>query len=302
MSDETRTNKAYFDAVRSVDFNNPDSISKLKSAADDGNPYAQNEYGKFLFNSEEPNYPEALSYFLMASEQGIDESEFYMGLAYLNGLGTEKDGQAAFKMFMISAEKGFAPAQHYFGLCYKEGISTYADQRIAIRWFKRAADKGHSESYIELGDIYSDLHNPERDYKMAASFYLQAVEANVKGSHYKMGMCYHKGLGVRSIDDTKAAKYFETGIETGDWECEFVLGTMYLKGTGVPRDRGKGMKLISEAASMGSENAKKFLKHETDIISVDTPDEYEIVRLNTPDIIPKYKGAKKRSLLGLIKR
>ena len=54
---------------------------------------------------------EAVRWFRKAADQEEEEAQFYLGQAYLNGLGVDKDDGVAFMWFSRSAEQDYPEAQ-----------------------------------------------------------------------------------------------------------------------------------------------------------------------------------------------
>ena len=294
--------EAYEEAMMLLSVGDEAGVPLIRDAAEEGNPYAMNIYAQLLKNGDmvDRDVTEAHRYFLMSAVQGVDEAQYYVGMAHFLGVGTRQSYRDAIKWFRIAAEKGFPKAQFAMGECYLNGYGVYKDPGFAKLWFTMAADKEYSNARIALGDLYMDLHNPERDYKEGARLYKLAADAGNENAYYKMGMCYRLGKGV-SQSHHKALHYFELGSKSADRECIFMIGVMYDKGQGVKQDRETGREMIVQASQMGSIAARNYLKgklppkKQTNIIVMDT--------LDTPDVVAGFKGADDGSvILGFLRR
>lgn len=274
----------------------------IKEAADSGNPYAMNLYGKILREGDlvDKNLTEAHRYFLLSAEQGIDEAQYYVGMSHYLGLGAKQDYRYAINWFRVAAEKGNPKAQYAMGLCYLNGYGVYKDPGFAKLWFTMSADNGYTAALIALGDMYMDLNNPERDYKESARLYKMAADARDPDAYYKIGICCLQGKGVPH-NIPKAFTYFEQGTEAGNRDCIYQLGLMYEKGSGAEENPELSAELIQRAADMGCLEAKSHIdsrfsvkKHGDIIIEGD---------LDTPDIIAGFKGPEETGgILGLFNR
>ena len=96
----------------------------------------------------------------------VKYAEYYLGLCYKNGYGTEKSLQTAFQNFEKSATKGIKQSQFELGLCYKNGIGTNCSYRFALEWLLKAANQGYAEAQYEVGEMFfnSRLYSIEDAY------------------------------------------------------------------------------------------------------------------------------------------
>jgi TPR repeat protein len=283
-----------------------EGVGYLKDAAEDGNPYAQNDYAKLLYNGNlvHKDVVTAFNTFLNAALQGIDESQFYVGICYFNGSVVARDYDQAEEWFALSAEQGFPRAQYYLGLCFYNGYGTYKDVEVAAGWFRLAADRGVTSAKVAMGDMYSDPNNPERDYSEAYRLYKLGAETGDGSSLFKLGLCYYLGRGTPQ-NYISAAQTFRLGADAGDINSEYMLGVMYDKGLGVEADNNTSVRLLSHAAMAGSKEARDYTDVVATALRVVRPaeiprpntvkafqgDEVSEFDLSTPDIIAKVTGA-----------
>ena len=89
-------------------------VRLIRESADIGNPMAMNVYAKILKEGDivDKDLVEAHRYFLLSAEQGVDESQYYVGMAHFLGVGARQSFKDAIKWFRVSAEKGFPKAQY----------------------------------------------------------------------------------------------------------------------------------------------------------------------------------------------
>lgn len=101
------------------------------------------------------NLNKAFWYFRRYEDVNPDKyAEYYLGLCYKNGYGTEKSPQMAFQNFEKSAKKGIKQSQFELGLCYKNGIGTSCSYRFALEWLLKAANQGYAEAQYEVGEMF----------------------------------------------------------------------------------------------------------------------------------------------------
>lgn len=97
------------------------------------------DQGLAAYNAQD--YRKALPIFYQASAQGFFKADRYIGLAYLNGYGVEKNPEKAFAAFNKAAEKDIT-GQYWLGYCYENGIGTAKNLNKAIEWYQKSAQRG----------------------------------------------------------------------------------------------------------------------------------------------------------------
>lgn len=102
----------------------PQSDSKafayLKEAAEDNDPFAQNE----------------------------------LAFLYASGRGTAKNPQKAFYWYQKSASHGLASAEYSLGQCYLYGFGTTVNTELAKAWLRKAATHGFTPANVLLSSIH----------------------------------------------------------------------------------------------------------------------------------------------------
>ena len=86
----------------------------LKEKADNGDANAQLKVGEMYESGTDvqQSYANAFKYYMLASEQGINEAYNYIGLLYQDGLGVEKNFNEAAKYFKKAADNGYKHANN----------------------------------------------------------------------------------------------------------------------------------------------------------------------------------------------
>ena len=107
--------------------------------------------GKAAFDTEE--YATAITHFMLASDQGNVEAQYYLGKTYFKMYDKETEG---IKWFRKAAENGNAEAQYELGKSYYDGKGLEEDQEEAVKWYRKAAEQGHAEAQYELASCYQD--------------------------------------------------------------------------------------------------------------------------------------------------
>ncbi|MGU3814514.1 tetratricopeptide repeat protein [Vibrio diabolicus] len=99
-------------------------------------------------------YGEAFKYFKLAAENDENKSQFYLGLMYYRGDGTNKDLKKSAYWFLQSAEKGNKDAQFYIGQMYELGEGVLQNDKYSLHWFNLAAKNGQQDAQYKLAVIY----------------------------------------------------------------------------------------------------------------------------------------------------
>ena len=120
----------------------------------EGTPKAQYTLGLTFYSNK--NYRESFKWFRHASEQGLKEAQFMLGVSYIDGKGTKIDNNAAFHLFKKSAYQGYAPSQNNIGYMYKDGSIIKQDYNKAFKWFKKASTQGNMNAQYNLGKLYKE--------------------------------------------------------------------------------------------------------------------------------------------------
>ena len=113
---------------------------------------------------------------------------YYMGLAYLNGVGVEIDGERAEKLLISSMEGGFPEAagklsdMYFLGNGVEQSYETALGymERCTLLWKKRSessGDEGDTESYFKAMDKYADRVRELKDHQKAIDIYSEMESA-----------------------------------------------------------------------------------------------------------------------------
>lgn len=89
------------------------AISLLKQAGDCHNPDALGLLGEYNYNMN--NHKQALQYYQQAADYGDDISAYMAGRMYLEGDGTEKNGELAVKYLQLAVERRMNQANQLLG-------------------------------------------------------------------------------------------------------------------------------------------------------------------------------------------
>ena len=88
-------------------------------------------------------------------------AQYYLGMMYLKGQGTEQDYDKASKWLRSSAEKGIPQAQYNLAQLYMQGKGVPRDHELAYVWFKTGAAHKHEASASGVDEAKQNLNEEQ---------------------------------------------------------------------------------------------------------------------------------------------
>ena len=139
-------------------------------------------------------------------------------MAYLLGIGVEKDYKKAMQQFMISAKDGNEFAQANIGLMYSKGKGVKQDYKSAAEWLNKSAIQGNASAQTSLGYLYDHGEGVDLNHEEAVRLYRLAVDQGYPIAQRNLGFAYKNGTDVAKQDtfiDTSDTVLTEfTGLTT----------------------------------------------------------------------------------------
>ena len=74
------------------------------------------------------------------------EAQYLLGECYIKGKGVKADPAEAVKWYRLAADQGLDEAQYNLGVAYLEGSGVEKDRVEAAKWFRMAADQGMEDA------------------------------------------------------------------------------------------------------------------------------------------------------------
>ena len=123
------------------------------------------------------NLKKAFCYFLRSSRLLHVPSYVYLGEAYLNGKGTERDYGSAVNYLRKSIREDGSPyAKGYLGICYYNGRGVRRNPGKAVELYREAAGHGIGWAWYYLGLCYLDGEGVAADSDKAKESFTLAVK------------------------------------------------------------------------------------------------------------------------------
>ncbi len=178
---ESADNSAYISSLKrriSPDAKLTDIAKKIEAQAFEGIPEAQHDLGALYVAGHgqiKQDLSRAIFWFTEASQNGIANAKYNLGVLNHQGLGTEKNESRAMSLYKDAANMGHPEAQYNLGIAHIEGIGVPYNPKLAAQYFEGSANQGITEAAYNLGLIYENglLGQPQPEealtwYKIAA--------------------------------------------------------------------------------------------------------------------------------------
>ena len=147
----------------------------------------------------------------------------------------------------------------YLGLAYLDGIGVASDVDKAVTLLEKAGQAGYDRAYNVLGNMYKQGGNGVRqDFRKAYHYYCTGAERGHNMCIYYKGLMQYKGLGCRQ-DYKEAAMTFLTSANDRDANSLYMLGLCSRNGYGLAKDSAAALFCLQRAARMHCPEASEGL-------------------------------------------
>jgi len=178
------------------------------------NPRAMAHFEAGVAALEADDLPLAYEEFLAAATAGHADSQFNVALMHEQGIGVEKDEEAAVAWYAEAASQGHAAAQYNLGVLYENGRGTEIDFARANEWYRKAAVQGDALAIGNLGMLYVRGEGVRED--RIAGVALLIVSATLDPSpenHAKQNLASIRGLTAELVGEAQALAMELMGAE-----------------------------------------------------------------------------------------
>lgn len=191
--------------------------SYFEQAADKGCTLAMINLGNIAEDAE--YYEDAYKWYRMAYVLGDIRGQFNYANMYYWGWYVPQDYAFAFRLFYENAHDwNDAEACWGVGHMLQEGLGVDKDEEAAVHWFARGEELGDSYCATELGRCYClGLGAPKND-ELGLKYYLEGAERGDSLAYANIGYAYEIGQGVAKSEHL-ALYYYEKGAELGEEHC-----------------------------------------------------------------------------------
>ena len=130
---------------------------------------------KYAFRSGQ--YAQAIAQFQRLAAQDDPEALYWLGFAFANGFGVQRDDTVAAVWFQRGAELGYAPAEREYGLACAQGNGAPRSDKVAADWYRKAATQGDARAQFYLAMSY-DRGAGVPQYPVLAYVWLMVAKKN----------------------------------------------------------------------------------------------------------------------------
>jgi TPR repeat protein len=208
---------------------------------------------------------EAAGELLAAAQAGMPRAQYFLGTAYVAGLGVERNLALAITWWFRAAEQGVTQAEDALAQLRQTtlGRGQYgaAERHIVERAFQ--------EFRAELWSEYPDLTRDGDDTVGAALLRRRRVAESVpvlireasalsEPAHRLLGLLYEQGVdGQLAAHDERILSYFRAAATEGEPRARIELARIYARGLGVPKDLARAFSLLKATPH---EDAQRLLR------------------------------------------
>lgn len=220
-------------------------------------------------------HEKAANIYLRLAQSGDLDAMFNMGYLYQFGIGVEADAKKAADFYAVAQYLEGGDAAYNLAVMTMNGIGVDRDIAKGIRLMESAAMSGCPEAQLYLATAYSvgyagnptvsnicriPFHKAERryDYSLLSGYISEDEENKIENERIK-AVTESEIDAYRWLSEV-AGNPDEDDIY-GDTvrDAKYLFGLFNIEGIGCPINRMLGEKLITEAARLGSPEAKQFL-------------------------------------------
>jgi len=163
---------------------------------------------------------EAARWIYAAATYGHVDAQLHWAQMLLDGIGMDRDPEAAFRWFSIAARSKRADAMNMLGRCHELGWGTPVDFGKAAEHYREAAAKASDWARFNLGCLLLEGKGIARAPDEAFRLFMSAVEQGHVKSLNMVGRCYQNGWGCTQ-NIAEAAQWFRRSAEAGDFRGQY---------------------------------------------------------------------------------
>ncbi len=184
---------------------------------------------------------------------GDAEAQEKLALAYLGGIGVQRDDAQALPWLRKSAAGGNLEGQYLLGKLEVLAVKPIRDYTEAAHWLRVAADRGCVPALAYLGSLTLTGSGVPKNVKAGQHMMLSAAKAGYPEAQALWGSMLMGGQNMPK--DPKAGfAWIERAGRSGDSYGKIALAGAYLRGYGPAADRKKAQHLLESVYATHDEH------------------------------------------------
>jgi TPR repeat protein len=235
--------------------------AKLQMAATNGDVTAQTYLGLQDISSDDSDtQTQGVYWCQLAANQGFALAQDFLGWAYGNGRGVERDYSLGEKWMHRAADQGSVEAEYDLGYLLENEFDKSGQQvanfQVASEWLRKAADHGSVKAMFELAELYNYGKLGDDQRSNCIPWYLKAAAQGNVDAQAEVGELakyYPNSELLKKVDVVNA---LQQSAESGNFEAQFQLSKRYQTGDGVTKDVNEAFKWMQKAAQNGSASSE----------------------------------------------
>jgi TPR repeat protein len=189
-----------------------------------------------------PNFVSAVRWYEQSAARGSVKAMSRLGDIYLSGrvvpIGNPALPAGESDLAMLGCNR-LRPA----------GRSVPQDLGKALHWNMAAAELGDAEARARLGSQFVAGLGVGKDLTQGEHWFRASADQGCAAGQFGLGALY------AATDGCKAAELLEKAVAQGNLLAKLSLGVLLIAGQGVPVDRDRSARLLTEAAEAGNTEA-----------------------------------------------
>jgi TPR repeat protein len=225
----------------------------------EGHPEAQFIIGCLDYSGPRKDKREAaVNWFKRAAIQGHLESLFQLGMICWEGEEVARSPSQAALYWKEAGRKGHIKAQYCLAKLHENGArGVEKNIHQAVYWLQLAAKGGHKEARCSLLRISRSISRRSiKTRNTNVNGHVSSQDLYRKGELFHLIALEEQNPELKSEHYQQASRFYEEAAEQGHKEAQYKLGLMYHNGTGVERDPGYALQLLTHSANQGQAHAQ----------------------------------------------
>lgn len=232
--------------------NNPLALSWFVKAGQKGYLPAQQFLAEYYL-IEEKSPESALAWFKKAAMSQDVKAQLYCAAAYLYGLGTSKNSDAAKRYLIDAAKSGDSVGQYSLGVQFLESRDSQT-KKMGIIWLTKAANQGNPVAQRKLGELYLNGTSVNRDLEKGQALLLSAAQ---KKDSEALLILARKAEKEQNFQ--QAQQWIQQAVAVNPLAASVAQAALLMNEKNPQHNNKEAFYLLLKAAQSGSIDAQKNL-------------------------------------------